>query len=166
MRLTQLEIGFLRDFIDHHYFAIQMSQICLQKAVRPALKSICQKVIAAQRQEIHTMRSWLINWYGIQYAPTTNKMNASKLSQLNSLNGSQFEIEFMKTLISHHWGAIILGGQIIDRAYHHRLVDLAADIVSAQTQEINELQNMLKNVYGIQYEGAAAAGSAVVYPRK
>ncbi len=139
-----------------------MSQVCLQKATRQQLKSTCEEVIKAQRQEIQTMQSWLTNWYGIQYAPTTNKMNASELSRLGALNGSRFEIEFMKTLASHHWGAIIMGGEVIDRAYHHRFVDLAADIISAQTREINQLRTMLQNVYGIQYRGAAAAGSAAV----
>lgn len=162
MRLTQIEVRLLRDFIDHHYFAIQMSQVCLQKATRQQLKSICEEVIKAQRQEIQTMQSWLTNWYGIQYTPTANKINASELSRLGSLNGSRFEIEFMKTLTSHHWGAIIMGSEVIDRAYHHSFVDLAADIVSAQTREINQLRNILQNVYGIQYRGAAAAGSAAV----
>lgn len=162
MRLTQIEVRLLRDFIDHHYFAIQISQVCLQKATRQQLKSICEEVITAQRQEIQTMRSWLINWYGIQYEPTTNKMDASEVSRLGALNGSRFEIEFMKTLASHHWGAIIMGGEVIDRAYHHNFVDLAADIVTAQTSEIAQLQTMLRNNYGIRYRGAAVAGSAAV----
>lgn len=161
-RITQLEIRLLRDLIDGHNFAVQMSQVCVQKASRAQLKSLCQQVIKAQQQEIQTMRAWLTNWYGVTYAPTPNKFGAEVLAQLEALNGSQFEVTFMKTLVSHHWGAIILGGEIIDRGYHHEFIDLAADAVTSQVDEINQLRSMLRNVYGIRlYRGAAAAGSAV-----
>lgn len=55
-----------------------------------------------------------------------------------------------------------MDGKIIDRVYHHEFVDLAADVVSAQVSEIDQLQTMLRNVYGIRYRRAAAAGSASV----
>jgi len=163
-RLTILEIRLLRDLIDGHNFAVQMAQVCVQKASRPQLKSLCEQVISTQQQEIQTMRSWLFNWYGVSYAPTANKFATNVVNELASLNGRQFEIVFMKTLASHHWGAIEFAGEIIDRAYHHQFVDLAADVVTAQVSEINQLQNMLLNVYGVEYNGAAAAGSASVDP--
>lgn len=164
LRLTILEIRLLRDLIDGHNLAIQMSQVCVQKAVRPELRSLCEGVISAQTQQIQTMQSWLNNWYGITYQPTSNNFGENVVNQLASLSGSEFEIEFMKSLTSHHWGAIEFGGEIIDRAYHHQFVDLGASVVTEQVNEINQLRTMLREVYGIEYVGAAAAGSASIDP--
>lgn len=163
-RLTILEIRLMRDLIDGHNFAVQMAQVCVGKATRQELKSICEQVIEAQQQEIQTMQSWLNNWYGINYIPTPNKFSMNVLRQLQALNGSDFEIAFMETLTSHHWGAIEFGAEIIDRAYHQEFVNLATNVVTTQVGEINRLRSMLKEVYGIDYNGAFAAGSAVVNP--
>lgn len=163
-RLTGVEISLLRDFIDGHSFAVQMSQECVEKATRAELKSLCEEVITAQQQQIQMMQSWLRDWYGIEYTPTSNKFGMNVLNQLESLSGSEFEITFMKTLTSHHWGAIQLVGQIIDRAYHHQFVELGSDAAIAQVDEINHLRKMLLEVYGIEYNGSTSAGSAAVDP--
>lgn len=163
-RLTVLEIRLLRDLIDGHNFAVQMSQLCVQKATLGDLKSLCQQVITTQQQQIQTMQSWLSDWYGITYTPTPNKSSANVVSQLAALNGDDFNITFMETLTSHHWGAIEFGGEIIDRAYHNEFVNLATDVITDQVDEINQLRSMLKKDYGINYNGAAAAGASAVDP--
>ncbi len=163
-RLTQLEIRLMRDLIDGHNFAIQMSQVCLRNATLEDLKSLCQQVITAQQQEIQTLQSWLSEWYGISYSPTSNKFSQNVISQLAGLSGDDFNITFMKTLTSHHWGAITFAGEIIDRAYHVEFVNLGANVVTAQAEEINQLRGWLKNIYGIDYVGADAAGSAANTP--
>lgn len=163
-RLTQLEIRLLRDLIDGHNFAVEMSKVCLQRATLEELKSLCQQVITAQQQEIQTMQSWLSDWYGISYSPTSNRFGQNVISQLEALSGDDFNITFMKTLTSHHWGAIILAGEITDRAYHVEFVNLAANVVTEQVDEINQLRGRLKNIYHIEYVGAAGAGSAAITP--
>lgn len=163
-RLTGVEIRLMRDLIDGHFFAVQMSTECVEKATRAELKSLCEQVIEAQQQEIQTMQSWLRDWYSIEYTPTSNKFGMNVLKQLELLSGSEFEITFMKTLTSHHWGAIQFAGEIIDRAYHHQFVELASDAVIAQVDEINQLRKMLLEVYGIKYNGSTSAGSAAVDP--
>ena len=49
-RLTILEIRLLRDLIDGHNFAVQMSQVCVEKDIREELRSVCEQVIEAQQQ--------------------------------------------------------------------------------------------------------------------
>jgi len=165
-RLTTIDISLLRDLIDGHSFAVQMSQLCVQKATLADLKSLCQQVISTQQQQIQTMQSWLSNWYGITYTPTPNKFSANVLNQLAALNGDNFNIAFMETLTSHHWGAIEIGGEIIDRTYHQEFVNLATNVITSQVGEINQLRSMLHQVYGISYNGAFSAGSAAVDPER
>ena len=163
-RLTIVEIRLLRDLIDGHNLAVQMAQVCVEKASREELRSICEQVIQTQQQEIQEMRSWLSNWYGINYQPTANNFGRNVVKQLESLSGSQFEIEFMKALTSHHWGAIIFGGEIIDRAYHNEFIELASNVITEQVDEIEQLRRMLREIYGIQYNGATGAGSSSMEP--
>lgn len=163
-RVTALEIRLLRDLIDGHNFAVEMSQVCLQKATLDNLKSLCQQVVTTQQQQIETMQSWLRDWYGINYAPTSNNFSKNVVNQLSALSGDDFNVTFMKTLTSHHWGAIEFGGEIIDRAYHTEFVELATNVITGQVNEINQLRSLLKNVYGINYNGAFSAGSTAIDP--
>ena len=59
------EVKFLAGMIDHHTMAVAMAEICLQRAVTPELRNLCQRVITAQTQETETMQSWLDRWYGL-----------------------------------------------------------------------------------------------------
>ncbi len=53
--------AFLEGMIPHHQDAVDMSRLCLQKAVRAELKRFCQGVIAVQTREIDQYRQWLKN---------------------------------------------------------------------------------------------------------
>ncbi|WP_392436206.1 DUF305 domain-containing protein (plasmid) [Chlorogloeopsis fritschii PCC 9212] len=93
-----------------------------------------------------------------------HRFSQNVINQLSALSGDDFNITFMKTLTSHHWGAIIFAGEIIDRAYHVEFVNLGANVVTQQTREINQLRSWLKKIYNIDYVGSAAAGSAADTP--
>ena len=41
-----------------------------------------------------------------------------QMEELESLSVTKFEMEFMKSMINHHWHAIIESSQCIERAYH------------------------------------------------
>lgn len=51
--------SFLEGMIVHHQDAVNMSQLCLEKANEAELKTFCQGVIDTQTQEIAQYQTWL-----------------------------------------------------------------------------------------------------------
>jgi uncharacterized protein (DUF305 family) len=51
--------SFLEGMIVHHQDAVNMSQLCLEKANQAELKTFCQGVIDTQTQEIAQYQAWL-----------------------------------------------------------------------------------------------------------
>jgi uncharacterized protein (DUF305 family) len=51
--------SFLEGMIVHHQDAVNMSQLCLEKANQAELKTFCQGVIDTQTQEITQYQTWL-----------------------------------------------------------------------------------------------------------
>lgn len=147
--IANFEVRFMESMIDHHALAIEMGQICLQKAVHPELRQMCQNVITTQSQEIEEMQSWLQEWYGINYEPQMKPGDQRMLQRLAALSGSEFEIEFMQMLIRHHETAIREAEQCVRRAYHPELRDLCQNIIQTQSAEIQQLQAWLCQWYGI-----------------
>lgn len=54
-----IDRSFLEGMIVHHQDAVNMSQLCLEKANQAELKTFCQGVIDTQTQEIAQYQTWL-----------------------------------------------------------------------------------------------------------
>lgn len=146
-RTADYEIDFMTGMIDHHQMAIEMSEICLDKAVHEELRSKCQDIIAAQSAEIEQMQSWLQDWYGVEHEPEMTAGDKRKLDKLASLDGARFEIRFMESMIRHHRMAISEAEGCLDRAYHDELQELCRNIIETQSAEIDLFEQWLCDWY-------------------
>lgn len=62
------------------------------------------------------------------------------MSDLKGKSGDDFDRTFIAEMIIHHQGAIDMANQAKQSAKHDEIKKMAADIVSAQTKEINEMK--------------------------
>jgi uncharacterized protein (DUF305 family) len=146
---AKFEIDFMTGMIDHHAMAVQMANMCLEKAIHEELRTLCRNIIAAQQQEIAEMQSWLSNWYGISYSPRMKPGDMRMMERLASLSGAEFEIEFMQMMIKHHTAAIREASKCVERAYHPELRQLCENIITTQAAEIEQMRTWLCQWYGI-----------------
>jgi uncharacterized protein (DUF305 family) len=149
--VKQLEIRFMQEMIDHHTMAVHIAMACVSKSdVRQPIRDLCQDIISTQAAETQKMTAWLAEWYGIDYTPSMGSPGQmEQMHRMMMLNGSEFEVAFMKSMIQHHWGAVVASKQVVDRGYHEALVRLAGEIIAAQTAEIEMLQGWLATWHGI-----------------
>lgn len=64
---------------------------------------------------------------------------------LKGKTGDEFDKTFIEQMIPHHQGAIDMAKLVEQNAKHQELKDLAKDIISAQTKEINMMKDWQKN---------------------
>lgn len=143
----RFEVDFLTGMIDHHHMAVMMSQMCLEKAVHDELIATCEDIIATQTAEIETMQGWLMDWYGLEHMPDMTGMES--MHRLHDLDGEEFEIAFMRSMIRHHWGAIREAEKCLDRAEHEDLLAQCEEIKSVQLGEIEMMQTWLQEWYAL-----------------
>ncbi len=62
-------------------------------------------------------------------------------SSLNGKTGDDFDKAFISEMIIHHQGAITMANLAVQNAKHGEVKNLAKNIVSAQTKEINEMKS-------------------------
>lgn len=141
------EIDFLTGMIDHHQMAVMTGEMCIDKAVHEELASFCKDIVRAQSQEIALMQSWLEAWYGVSHEPQMSARDERMMEHFASLEGTQFEVEFMEMMVKHHASAVRGGEACLKRAYHGELVDLCRNIIDTQTAEIEQLQTWLCEWY-------------------
>jgi uncharacterized protein (DUF305 family) len=77
----------------------------------------------------------------------TGGMNMSMNQMSNllaTLDGDKFDQEFLTRMIDHHQGAIDMAQLVIKKSDRPELIQLANDIISAQTKEIEMMQKWQK----------------------
>jgi uncharacterized protein (DUF305 family) len=153
----QFEIRFMTEMIDHHAMAVMTAELCLQRAVHPQLAALCEQMREMQMEEIVTMQTWLSQWYGIEHQPKMTHGMHQQMSKLAASTGAEFEIEFMKSMIRHHWTAIVQSRNCQKLAWHSALIAMCEDIESMQLAEIQLLGSWLSSWYGIHnYHGSGS----------
>lgn len=161
---TQFENNFLTGMIPHHQMAIRMSQIAVRNSDNPQVRDLARRIIAAQKPEIQQMQRFLRHNGVGSYKPTVTPDEQAVLNELRSLRGTEFDRAFLAEMTGHHRMAITgddtMEGaeECTDRAAQPGLKRLCANIVSAQTREIGEMQTLLEQSGGTPTEGGGMGG--------
>lgn len=171
-RSERAEIRFLQGMSDHHQMALDMAEICLEKAYNEDVRAICQAVIDAQTPEIEQMQMWLLDWYNIEYQTmsmmgmmTTSETNDTDMNHsgmampstpfsdqpmmmgmmagFNRWEGIIFDIAWLESMIDHHDDAIHMAERVLERHVHNELATLAQEIIDAQSAEIEIMEAVL-----------------------
>jgi len=151
------EVRFMTEMIDHHAMAVMMADLCLERAVHPQLIQKCHEIRETQLDEIATMQEWLEDWYGIEHEPEMTPGGENQMEKLAALTGADFEIEFLKGMIRHHWIAVVKSRECQSQAYHTELIQMCEDIESAQSAEIELMGSWLESWYGVHnYHGSGS----------
>ena len=169
-RAGRAEVRFLEGMIDHHQLALDMANDCLAKASTETMTMLCQMIIDAQSGEIEQMREWLLTWYNVEYRPISMyvpsedmggmdhgamdepaadpPMMMGMMAGLDRLEGLDYEIAWLESMIDHHDDALHMSERVLERAEHGDLRTLAETIIAAQTAEIATMEAMIVELAG------------------
>lgn len=168
-RNQRAEIRFLQGMSDHHQMALDMATICLEQAESIEVLTICQAVVDAQTPEIEQMQGWLLTWYNIEYQTmpmgsidvdtigsmehsgmvmgnmpfTDPAMMMGMMAGFNRWEGIDFDIAWLESMIDHHDDAIHMANRVLERHAHNELAILAQEIIDAQSDEIELMEDLL-----------------------
>ncbi len=173
-RSGRAEVRFLEGMIDHHQMALDMANDCLAKATTESVTALCQNIIDAQSTEIALMQGWLLDWYNIDYSPMSMKdmmgmmgdgmggmnhggmdgmphtdpaMMMGMMAGLNRLEGVEYDIAFLESMVDHHDDAIHMSERLIERVPegegHAELRAMTQQIIDDQSAEIEAMEQFI-----------------------
>src|SRR3989344_6314044 len=104
---------FIVQMTPHHYGAIAMAKIALERSKRPEIIALSKSIIESQQKEIDDMRSWYQSWYGS--APSSGGVGMmhmggmeGDIDVLKSVTAAHFDREFLQQMIPHHEMAVMM----------------------------------------------------------
>jgi uncharacterized protein (DUF305 family) len=146
------EVHFLSHMIHHHFMGVEMGMMCMEKAIHPELQTLCQHIVTSQQHEIEQMQMWLHHWYDVHmHEMQMSKKDQTMMDLLASLQGEEFEMEFLEMMVEHHAVAVKDSGKCLRKAEHDEVLNLCASIESVQRAEIDQMEGWLCQWYGKCY---------------
>ncbi len=149
MQPSAAEQAYLQAVMQSHNGAIAWSNLAKQKATRADLRRFAGRV--ADDESAINMRfgSWLRSWYGTRPVTSMSQADRQVLDTLNSLSGREFDIAYMRAMLTHFQEAVALSQNIASRAEHTELRRVALDMAQEHANQAQQLRTWLSQWYGI-----------------
>lgn len=142
---------FAEMMIPHHQQAIDMSLIALERSDNESVKDLAQRIIDGQTPEIELMSTWISHsesggmMSGMGMPGMGGMASDEEMAELGTLQSPDFDRQFLTLMIEHHEGALRMV-HMIDDSRVDEVAQLADDIVRVQTEEIEEMNAMLRGL--------------------
>ena len=155
------DVHFMTNMIPHHAQAVLFAGWAESHQASSAIQIFCARMVVAQRDEIVTMRSWLLERdepappaeysrmrmpAGADHQAMPGMLTEAQLNELDHARGSDFDRLFLKYMIPHHEGALSMVDRLFGSyggAQNDFIFKLASDMYADQTTEIEHMQLML-----------------------
>jgi uncharacterized protein (DUF305 family) len=151
------DVMFLEMMIPHHQQAVDISNLAISGSKDTELVALAKKIRDGQAAEIIQMKDWLSGGgdssmmsHGMNHSMGDGMggmLTESELSTLNSLSGSEFDIFWLRSMITHHEGALHMVTMIKD-SNRSDIQNFGEEIVTVQTTEIEQMKKMLNRMGG------------------
>jgi uncharacterized protein (DUF305 family) len=160
---TGADVQFMQGMIGHHAQAIVMSGWAPSHGANPSIRTMAERIINAQQDEIALMQTWLRDRQqevpDAKPGPMKMKMNGmehemlmpgmltdAQMHELDSAKGADFDRLFLTYMIQHHRGAVSMVHQLFETsgaAQDEVTFKLANDVSADQSSEIARMESML-----------------------
>ena len=170
--LSAKDVEFMQGMIHHHSQAVEMTAMIAERTKNKGVRTIGVKISQSQSDEINMMKGWLnrkgektemqmktmpkmemggMNMSGMDHSKHDSMMMPGMLSdkQMEALRTStdaKFDELFLKGMIQHHEGALVMVKDLFDTAgagQDAEIFNFASDVDTGQRGEIRIMQEML-----------------------
>ena len=161
---NEADVAFATQMIPHHAQALMMTDMAIDRQLDQEFATLVDDIRAAQAPEIELMADWLQEWG--EPVPETMRdhahgghdgesgempempemegmMTEEQLSELDQASAAEFEELWLTMMIEHHEGAVSMAETELEEGSFQPALELAGEIASSQTEEIEQMQAML-----------------------
>ncbi len=168
---TDPDVHFMSAMIGHHAQALEMSALAPTHAASPSVRTLAERIINGQQDEIVTMQQWLRDRRKPVPEPARSvsgtagaghahhdqalmpgMLTEAQMRELDQARGPEFDRLFLSSMIQHHGGAVAMVKDLFGTpgaAQDETVFKFANDVSVDQSTEIERMEKML-----------AAAGSS------
>jgi uncharacterized protein (DUF305 family) len=170
-RYTAADVRFMQGMIGHHAQALAMTALIPSRTTRQDIRLLGQRIEVSQKDEIAMMQQWLrdrhqevpasgaqhqqhaaaghsMDMPGMAMSDTLmpGMLNPEQLAELARANGDEFDKLFLRDMIRHHEGALVMVAGLLGTtgsAQEAEVFRFASEVDSDQRAEITRMSALL-----------------------
>ncbi len=150
----------MSNMIGHHAQAIEMSRLAPTRAGGNNVRILAERIIAAQEDEIATIRQWLrdrgepvpeahAGHHAGHGELMPGMLTEAQMARLAAASGPEFDRLFLTFMIQHHQGAVSMVSELFSSygaGQDETVFKFASDVNVDQATEIARMQKMLEGL--------------------
>lgn len=151
-----VNLDFVLEMIPHHEGGIDMAKAIIKYGTNEDVKKIAQNIVTSQEAQIPLMQQLKAKFEkeplstkedSQNYIKDYDEIKSTMFKEMESvpLTGSADET-FLRQMIYHHEGAIAMSKNILKYTQNAKLKSLAENIVTTQSQGVDEMKNLLNTM--------------------
>lgn len=152
---TAVDVAFVQGMIPHHQQALEMTEMVGERSASRQVALLAERIEVSQTDEIVQLESWLVernetvpdghSHHGDHAELMPGMLTKAELAMLRAAQGPRFDRLFLKYMIRHHEGAVVMVEQLLsgDGGQEPQVFQLARHIESDQLVEIARMKEML-----------------------
>ncbi|GAA1090913.1 DUF305 domain-containing protein [Nocardiopsis metallicus] len=153
------DVHFAQMMIPHHEQAVDMADLADTRA-GSEVRALAEEIRAAQGPEIEQMETLLDAWgaeveHGMDHSQMDGMLSEEQMSQLEAAEGEEFDTLFLEFMVLHHEGAVDMARTELAEGVNPEARELAEEIIAAQEDEIEQMNEML----GVEDSGTEESGA-------
>ncbi|MEV6238029.1 DUF305 domain-containing protein [Lentzea sp. NPDC051838] len=143
------DVAFAQGMVPHHEQALEMSDLVASRTSNTHVIDLAKRISSSQKPEIDRMNGWLRDWNAPVQASShtshghTENHGMVELGDLASLDGTEFDRQWLSLMIQHHRGAVEMAQKHLTAGTDPAARTLAQDVISHQEKEISEMESLL-----------------------
>jgi uncharacterized protein (DUF305 family) len=124
---TEVDVRFMQGMIHHHAQALRMTALVPRRSSSREIELLARRIDVTQEAEIDQMRRWLLardepaptlhrlhgHAHGMGVARMPGMLSDAQLRKLEGARGAAFDRLFLRFMIQHHRGALVM----VERLY-------------------------------------------------
>ncbi|MGB0970209.1 MAG: DUF305 domain-containing protein [Mycobacterium sp.] len=156
------DVLFATNVVSDHQQAIELSNLVADRTANPELAELADRMVAAQQPEINIMNVFLVQWRENPEARTGPSareggegqakqgpdmpgiVDDATMEKLKSLRGTEFDVLWLTSMISHQQGAAERADAEIANGLNVDAVAMARTMAARQEAEITQMQQILE----------------------
>ncbi len=162
-RFTRADVQFMQGMIAHHAQALEMTALVPERSENQGFRLLTQRIEITQKSEIEMMQHWLRKrgqdvpmamahdghkMEGHEAMMMPGMLTPDQMAELRAATGTAFEKLFLKYMIQHHEGALIMVDDLLaspGAGQETEIYRFASDVDVDQRMEIARMQNLLND---------------------
>lgn len=142
------DVTFAQMMVPHHEQAVTMAGFASERAADPEVRALAAQIAGAQGPEISMMTGWLEGWGAPMMTDHAGHvmpgmMSDADIERLEALSGKAFDAMFLRMMVAHHQGAVVMSEAALSAGSDPEVRALAEQIIDAQQAEITQMEQML-----------------------